>query len=366
MMYHFLYREYFHNSVLTWATVTATVAAIIGGIHFLKCAIVSRLKDVVAHTPGMWDDIVLDIARRTLLLFELAMAAAAAAALLDLPHRWDHRLHTAVLVIAILQVAWWGTGIVQFIVSGIIDRYSEGGTVANQTGKNVLRFLGLTLVWTATTLLVLENLGVNVTGLVAGLGVTGVAVALATQNIVGDLFASVSLLLDRPFLVGDFIVLDTFMGSVERIGIKTTRLRSLGGELIIVANSDLTKSRVRNYKNMSERRVLFSFTVAYDTSHEKLAAVPAMVRDSIENLPRTRFDRAELLAFSDTGLQYEVVYYVLDPGYNVYTELQHQLNLQIIKRLQNAGVALGTRTSVTYSPPWEASPFMSSRSTPVA
>jgi small-conductance mechanosensitive channel len=178
----------------------------------------------------------------------------------------------------------------------------------------------------------LDNLGVNITALVAGLGIGGVAVALALQNVLGDLFASLSIALDRPFVVGDFLAVDNFLGSVEYIGIKTTRLRSLDGEQIIISNSDLLKSRVRNYGRMSERRVQFTTRLHYATPVELIERVPRLIREIVESHKNTRFDRSHFLKHGDASLEFETVYYMLTADYNPYMDTQQSINLQMHRR----------------------------------
>jgi small-conductance mechanosensitive channel len=201
-------------------------------------------------------------------------------------------------------------------------------------------------VWSAALLLMLDNLGVDVTALVAGLGVGGIAVALAVQNILGDLFASLSIALDKPFVIGDFVIVGDFMGTIERVGLTTTRIRSLSGEQLVFSNSDLLASRIRNYKRMQERRVAFSVGVTYQTSPDTLEAIPGMIRELIENQQTTRFDRAHFKAFGDSAYLFEIVYYVLDPDYNRFMDTQQAINLGICRRFAEHGIefAYPTRT----------------------
>lgn len=347
-----LNRQYWHNSLLTWLFAAAAVVGITLTLYTMRRITIGRLKDTAPLTPSLVDDVVLEIARRTSFIFQVAMGVAVATYLLTLPDRWDARLRTAVVIIGFLQAAMWGTAIVSYLVVATVDKRSDPRDLANQTGKNMLRFLGRLLVWVAASILCLDNLGINVTTLIAGLGVTGVAVALATQNIVGDLFASISILLDKPFVVGDYIVLDGgYMGKVERIGIKTTRVRSLSGEEIVFANSDLTKGRLRNYKTLRERRVLFNFGVAYGTPAAKLAQVGPMIRDIIAPIQQARFDRAHFSAFADSSLRFEVVYFVLDPEFNNYMDVQEMINLALCDGLATMNVALAAPTTLVVAMP---------------
>jgi small-conductance mechanosensitive channel len=202
------------------------------------------------------------------------------------------------------------------------------------------------VVWAAVLLVLLDNLGVNITTLIAGLGVGGIAVALAAQNVLGDLFSSLSIVLDKPFVVGDFIVVGDFLGSVEHVGLKTTRLRSLSGEQVVFSNTDLLNSRIRNYGRMFERRIVSSIGVTYQTPVAKLRRIPEIIREIVEEQDRVRFDRAHFQTFADSALTFEIVYYVLTPDYNYYMDVQQNINLALFERLAAEGVefAYPTRT----------------------
>jgi small-conductance mechanosensitive channel len=178
-------------------------------------------------------------------------------------------------------------------------------------------------------LIILDNLGVEINSLVTSLGIGGIAVALAVQNILGDLFASLSITLDKPFSIGDFIVVGDFEGDVEDIGLKSTRVRSLSGEELVFANTDLLNSRIRNYKKLQERRIAFTIGVVYNTPREKLKRIPILIEDIIKPIPDTRFDRAHFKKFGDYSLDFEIVYYVLVPEYATYLDIQQRINLSI-------------------------------------
>jgi len=189
---------------------------------------------------------------------------------------------------------------------------------------------------------------VDVTALVAGLGVGGIAVALAVQNILGDLFASFSIVLDRPFVMGDFIIVGDYMGTVEHVGLKTTRIRSLSGEQLVFSNTDLLGSRIRNYKRMAERRVVFSLGVLYQTSPEQLEKIPQMIREIVEAQTPVRFDRAHFKEYGASSLNFEVVYYILDPDYNRYMDIQQAVNLEIYRRFDEEGIEFAYPTQTLY------------------
>jgi small-conductance mechanosensitive channel len=183
---------------------------------------------------------------------------------------------------------------------------------------------------------------------VASLGIGGIAVALAVQNILGDLFASLSITLDKPFSIGDFIVVGDFQGDVEDIGLKSTRVRSLSGEELVFANTDLLNSRIRNYKKLQERRIVFTVGVVYNTPSGKLEKIPGMLEEIIKPIPDTRFDRAHFKTLGDYSLDFEVVYYVLVPEYATYLDIQQRINLTIYKQFEDEGIefAYPTQTVV--------------------
>jgi len=168
--------------------------------------------------------------------------------------------------------------------------------------------------------------------------VVGIAVALAVQNILGDLFASLTIVLDKPFIVGDFIIVGDSMGTVERVGLKTTRIRSLSGEQLIMPNSDLLQSRIRNYKRMQERRVPFSIRVVYETTGDKLKRIPGILKEVIESQEMTRFDRAHFKDYGNFSLNFEIVYWVLSPEKSRSMDIQQAINLSILERFQKEGI----------------------------
>jgi len=189
-------------------------------------------------------------------------------------------------------------------------------------------------------LLVLSNLQVNVTTLIAGLGVGGVAIALAVNQILGDFFASMAILLDKPFDVGHFITFDNFSGTVEHIGFKTTRIRSITGEQLVVGNAGLLQSRIRNYRRLHERRVLFILGVKEESGDEKLETVPSLLEDIIQHVPKVRFERAHLKEFSGGAVNYEVVYWVQDQKLISYMDAQQKISLDILKRLHQLSIPM--------------------------
>ncbi|KAK1548338.1 hypothetical protein Q3G72_027732 [Acer saccharum] len=286
MLTQLLQTQYSDTTVAQWLAAAIVTLVVTFVLRSITRVVHTRLADSAPQTDSLVDDVVLDMARRTFFVFQLAMGVAASSWFLNVPQHWDERIRMGVMLLAILQAGVWGSGIVNYVIVALLDRRGSPNDAAHRTGRAMLRFLGLAIVWSSVLLLSLDNLGVSVTTLIAGLGVTGIAVALATQQIFGDLFASVSILLDKPFLVGDFINLETFYGTVERIGIRSTRLRSLSGECLIFANSDLSKSRVRNFADLKERRIVWNFGLRHDTPVEKPSKSALSCRLLSEKFPR--------------------------------------------------------------------------------
>mgnify|MGYP003932849519 CR=1 FL=1 len=239
--------------------------------------------------------------------------------------------------------------IIRFLVSAtneLFRRASEKEGSTDLTRIKPLRSIAVFVIWIAGLLFLLDNLGLDITAVVAGLGIGGIAVALAAQALLGDLFSYFVIVFDRPFEIGDFLIFGDILGSVEKIGIKTTRLRSLSGEQITVSNSDLTGSRVRNYKRMEQRRIVFRIGVVYGTAAEHLQLIPTILREAVEAEEFARFDRAHFANYGDWSLNFEVVYYVLSPDYTIYMDIQQGINLAIFDRFAEEGIefAFPTRT----------------------
>lgn len=316
-------------------------------LNMLRRALTRRLAARAAQTASDVDDLLVDLLRRTRLYFVVAVSVYAGSLALDLPRTPARLLGTVIVVAALLQIAMWGNGLIAFIVSRYV-RHRMEQDAATATTVSAFGFIARLVLWTLIAFLALDNLGVNITALIAGLGVGGIAVALAVQNILGDLFASFSIVLDKPFVIGDFIIVGEHLGTVEHIGLKTTRIRSLSGEQIVFSNSDLLNSRVRNYKRMTERRVVFTLGVTYETPLEKLAAIPSMVRETIESQPQTRFDRAHFKTYGDYALQFEVVYYLTNTDYAAYMDAQQAINLELFRRFEEEEIEFAYPTQTLY------------------
>ena len=335
-------RQILGNSLLRWVAAALGFVAGFIVLRWVRGFAFRRVQWLASRTKTDWDDYVAGLIAHIHNWFLLAIALwVALTAALALPHWLTTDLYRVVVVATFLQAALLTT---QVLTRLLERRFGESDDPGTRSGAALLGIFARGGVWVVALLLVLDNVGVNVGTLVAGLGVGGVAIALATQNVLGDVFASVSILLDKPFVVGDFIILDNYMGVVERIGIKTTRVRSLDGELIVFANADLLKSRIRNYKSLGQRRVLFRVGVVYETPPEVLEKLPGILREAVTAQQGTRIDRAHFASYGDSALVFEVVYYVVSGDYNVYMDIQQAINLAIFRRFTEVGAAFAYPT----------------------
>lgn len=334
-----LHGEWLGNSTLAW--VIAGAGALFGYLvaHSVVLFLESRLRRLAERTqrPGLHVAAKVAGATRGWLLLLIAIVIA-----LDFlhfgnavndaakTHTWTPQgwLHLLTYALVGMQVALW---IIALLVS-LLRASAERGDArpANPVMLGVLTWAVQFCVWVTLALALLAAGGVNITAFVASLGVGGVAVALALQNVLTDLFSSIAIGLDKPFEVGEFIAFGDDLGTVIKVGIKSTRIQSLSGEELAISNSVLLKNLIHNYSRMKQRRVVFNFRLPFDTPREKIPEIVARVRGFIERDNPTRFDRGYLSGFGDYGLDFEFVYYVLDPGYNTFVEIQQRINLAML------------------------------------
>jgi small-conductance mechanosensitive channel len=343
----FLDARFLGNSVRQWAIAAAVLIVVVVGLRVAIRVVVGRLSALAKRTTTEWDDFVTGALAKTKMLFLLIVGIFAASLVLSLPDRASNGIRQVMVIALLVQAGLW----LGVILTRWLESYRKREMQqdpATATTVSALGFVGKVLLWTAVLLLALDNLGINITTLVAGLGVGGIAVALALQNVLGDLFASLSIVLDKPFVLGDFLIIDDHLGNVEYIGLKTTRLRSLWGEQLIFSNSDLLKSRVRNFGRMYQRRIVFSLGVTYQTPRAKLAAIPGIIREAIEAQDKTRFDRAHFKAYGDFALDFEAVYYVTVPDYNTYMDIQQAINLRIHERFEQEQIEFAYPTQTLF------------------
>lgn len=333
------------NTMLDWAFALGFVLVTLMVLWVVKAVALRRLGDLTMRLKLNSGAVFLDALQKTQPLVLFLIALWMGAQQLELPKKTDHLIDRLTLAAMLVQLGLWAMR----LLDGWMKSYRERRLATNPdavTSFSAFSILLKLAAWICIALLILENFGVDVTALMAGLGIGGVAVALAAQNILGDLFASLSIAVDRPFVVGDFLVLGEYMGTVEYIGMKNTRLRSLSGEQIVMSNTNLLGSRIRNYGRMYERRVATSISVTYQTTREQLKAIPDLLRSIIEKQTLTRFDRAHLKSFGDSGIEIEYVYYVVSADYNTYMDINQRINLAMLESFEAQGIefAYPTRT----------------------
>jgi small-conductance mechanosensitive channel len=277
----------------------------------------------------------------------LAFSIYTAAQYLSLPNRIERFMHPTAKLILLWQVGLWGSAAVTFWIRHYMERRTDSNDRASVTMISAIGVGGKIILWVLITVTALQSVfGIAITPVLTTLGVGGVAVALAVQNILGDLLAALAIVFDQPFDVGDYIVVGDVSGNVERIGLKTTRVRSISGEQVILGNADLLKSRLRNFRRLYQRRVLFNIDVMIDTPTEKLERLPGTIQEIIQAQSPVKFDRSHVLGLTDSAVRIESVYYVLDPEYSVHMNIQQAVQLEIFRRLaaENIRIAYPSRT----------------------
>ncbi len=338
---------YYGNTILTWILAFSVMVFVFIVLRLAKRPILNRLTRLTDRTKTQWDDLVVDVLQKTRVFLFVVVAFYAGVLALDLPSKVENLIIKVLIIAVLAQGAIWADALVVNLIKLLVEKKTEED-VSSVAMITMFGFVSRVAVWSVVILLALDNIGINVTALVAGLGIGGIAIALASQNVLGDLFASISIVLDKPFVIGDFIIVGDMLGVVEHIGIKTTRVRSLFGEQLVFSNNDLLNSRIRNYKRMDERRVVFSIGVVYQTPYEKLGAIPGMVREIVEAQEQTRFDRAHFSKYGDFALIYEIVYYVKIPDYNTYMDIQEAINLEIYRKFQEQGIEFAYPTQTIF------------------
>ncbi len=345
-----LSQNWFGNPLGTWLLALALTVVAVIMLRGLRNLTVRRLQHVAHSTATQLDDLAISLLRSSRSWFFLAIALYIGALSLALPTALQDFIRLAAVFTLLLQAALWANQLIDYG----LQQYALHTLQAESDRQNTVVILGLAsriVLWSIILLLALDNLGVEISGLLTGLGIGGIAIALAVQNILSDLLAYVSIMLDRPFTSGDFIVVGEHMGTVERIGLKTTRMRSLSGELVIFANHDLLGSRLRNFQDREERRVVFTVGVTYDTSASKLASIPSILREVVNQQEQVRFDRTHFSTFGDFSLDFETVYYVTSADYVVYMDVQQSVNLELVRRFEQAGIEFAFPTQTVHVTP---------------
>ncbi len=327
---------YLGNPLRDWLAALAIGLGTFAALLFLRRLLTQRARGFAGMELPQGVRLLLTLVGATKILPLFAVSLLVGAKYLDLGMRADQTT-TAVIVIAVaLQLGIWLNVAVRFYLD---QHYSRSDDKNSQTMITIVRFVTSVAIWSLVVLLALDNLGFQVKALLTGLGIGGIAVALAVQNVLGDLLASLSIALDKPFGVGDALTLDTgYAGTVEAIGIRSTRLRSVTGEQIVLANAELVKARIRNYGRLEARRSVFRIGIAHGTGAAELAAIPDLIRVAVTAQKLTRFERAHLIGFSNTSIDFEAAYVVMSADYTVFLNVQQAVNLTLAAEFEERGI----------------------------
>jgi len=337
------------NPLLDWLTAALIILVSFLVLRIFRKAILCRLKRWVTKTHWKFDDFIVATVEKNLFPFAYFLAVYGGLSYVTFGKKTSQVINIALLTVATFFVIRTITSLINHIIISFAAAKEE-----NADKKKHVRGIALIasiIIWMIGLLFMIDNLGYDITTVVAGLGIGGIAIALAAQTVLGDLFSYFVIFFDKPFEIGDFIIVDDKMGTVEYVGIKTTRIKTLNGEQLVCSNTDLTNSRVHNYKKMEKRRVVFSIGVLYETNGEKLKQIPQILKEIVLDQPDTQFDRAHFSEFGDFSLNFECVYFVLSSDYNLYMDRQQAINLKLFDAFEREGIEFAYPTQKVFLQP---------------
>ena len=346
MITEILQKSILQNTVLDYLVALTGLLAGAVAIRIIKSIISSRLKAWSKKTSTTIDDFLIAICEKNLVPFLYLLVFFLAFKSLTLAPSVSRITDISVSVVLTYIALRLIVGVINFALHTYWS-ITKTDTGRDKSLTGIITIIKVA-VWGIGITFLLDNLGFEISAVVAGLGIGGIAVALAAQTILGDLFSYFVIFFDRPFEIGDFIIVGDFMGSIEYIGIKTTRVRSLGGEQLVFSNTDLTNSRIRNYKRMEKRRVVFKLGVVYQTTIGNMKEIPVIIRNVIEGLQDAAIDRAHFASYGDFSLDFEVVYYVMSGDYNKYMDIQQEINYSIMEEFETRGIEFAYPTQTLF------------------
>ena len=346
MIQDIMKQSFLGNRIMDYLICVSVILAGFVVVNICKYICLRHLKKWAEKTTTKLDDFIVGIIQSTVLPLAYFGALYLGINVLNLNLALKKGINIVGMAILTLFAARLATELITYIFTVYWTKRGKD-VVLERSLKGILSVIRL-IVWGVAIVFLLDNLGFKISAVIAGLGIGGVAVALAAQAVLGDLFSYFAILFDRPFEIGDFIIIGDYLGSVEHVGIKTTRIRSLGGEQLIFSNTDLTNSRVRNYKRMEKRRVVFKLGVTYQTPLEKLKVMPDVIEKVIKNVKDTIFDRAHFFSYGDFSLVFEIVYYIIGADYNKYMDTQQEINFAIKKEFESRGIEFAYPTQTLY------------------
>ncbi|MDE1921739.1 MAG: mechanosensitive ion channel family protein [Candidatus Omnitrophica bacterium] len=336
------------NTVQSYLLALLTFLGVLLAASVLKRVLVSQLGAFAKKTASDFDDFIVDLIANIGWPVFIVVALHVSTSALVMPAATHAFIRYAMVVVLTIRAVLLLQKIIHYSVHSVLMRRIPSKTPSSQAMISSVTWVVRWSIWILGSIFILENLGVNISALMAGIGIGGIAVAMASQAILGDAFSALCIYLDKPFEIGDFIIIDAEMGTVEHIGVKTTRVRSLSGEELVFANSDLTKSRIKNYKRMQMRRVDFKIGVLYETPLDKVEKIPQIIKDVLALQKNIRVDRVHFQSFGDSALVYEIVYFVLSADYNIYMDIQQAINLGLMKEFAREGIEFAYPTQTLY------------------
>jgi len=340
----FLQITFYNNTIARYFSVLLIFLIAVFAIKIVDKFVLRRLETKAKKTKGILDDLIIIFFRKSIPMFYIVVLYVSISAL-TLSDSMKVICLTSLKVIVVLYVVYILLNAIDLVAGQYIKK--KDVSVTGRSVKGISKFAKF-IVYVFGFLLLLNNLNINISTLLTGLGIGGIAVALAVQSILGDLFSYFTIVLDKPFEEGDYIAFSDFSGTVERIGLKSTRVKSLSGEEIVVSNAELTGTSVRNYRKMIQRRVVFRIGVVYETPLVLLKEIPIIIKSIIDKIENATFDRAPFISFGDFSLNFEIVYYVSDRDYLKYVNIQHEINLKIIEEFGKRGISFAYPTQVIY------------------
>ncbi len=344
MHYPFWDLLYFGNTVFDYAAALMTFVVVLLFFQSMRGFALDHLRRFAEKTATELDDILVKMLGSVRLPFSLFLAAYLASRSLE-RSPFAEKFLTAILVV---WITYQTIVAIEIFIDYVIAKRTKEGSEGSAAAMHLASVAVKTLIWLFALLTALSNLGINVTSLVAGLGIGGIAIALAAQNILGDLFSSFAIYFDRPFVVGDTIKIGELIGTVEKIGMKTTRIRAQAGEEIVFPNKDIVSAQIHNFAKLKERRIALTINVTHETDDKKLTKIPSWIKEIIEREPNTRFDRAHFKEFGDSALRFEVIYFVTSSEYLVHMDAQQNINLHIREKFKKEKVDMAYPTQTLH------------------
>jgi len=349
MDYAYLFKlTYFGNTIGAYAVALFVFFLVYIVLQIFRIGVLKKLKGLAEKTKTDFDDLLIEIIFAVGTPFYLLLSVGLALQFIQYP-LWAKGIgYWIALGVIVYSAVKALSRVIDYSFEKIIKkRLKEDGKI--DPSMITLLKKGLKgILWAVVILLVVQNLGYDITALIAGLGIGGIAIAFALQGILSDVFASFSIYFDKPFQTGDFIIVGDDMGTIKHIGLKSTRIQTLEGEELIMSNKELTEARIHNYRGFKKRRVTFSFGIKYETPTKKVREIPQMVRDIIGNIELAEIQRIHFTDFGDSSLNFGTVYYITSGDFTVHKDIQHEINIALMERFEKEGIEFAYPTQTLF------------------